>query len=236
MEMIQKKTCVIMQPSYLPWIGYFDLIQRSNVFVFLNDVQFSKQSWQVKNKINSQGKELVLTVPVKKTKLATNIDQIIIDQSKPWKKKHLKSIYYSYVKSEFFKEIYPIIEQLFSNQTDSLAEFNMEIIKTISHKLFGQKEFIDSRDLGINSKEKLDRIVQICKTVNATEYLSPAGSMGYLEEMNYKERFSEASLDFAAQNYLPVSYQQISNSDFLPYLSIIDLLFNKGLNESQKTI
>ena len=109
MEMIQKKTCVIMQPSYLPWIGYFDLIQRSNVFVFLNDVQFSKQSWQVKNKINSQGKELVLTVPVKKTKLATNIDQIIIDQSKPWKKKHLKSIYYSYVKSEFFKEIYPII-------------------------------------------------------------------------------------------------------------------------------
>ena len=67
MEMIQKKTCVIMQPSYLPWIGYFDLIQRSNVFVFLNDVQFSKQSWQVKNKINSQGKELVLTVPVKKT-------------------------------------------------------------------------------------------------------------------------------------------------------------------------
>lgn len=236
MEMIQKKTCVIMQPTYLPWIGYFDLIQRANVFVFLNDVQFSKQSWQVKNKINSQGKELVLTVPVKKTKLATRIDQIIIDQSKPWKKKHLKSIYYSYVKSEFFKEIYPIIEQLFSNQTDSLAEFNMEIIKTISHKLFGQKEFIDSRDLEINSKDKLDRIVQICKTVNATEYLSPAGSMGYLEVMNYKERFSEASLDFAAQNYLPVSYQQISNSDFLPYLSIIDLLFNKGLNESQKTI
>lgn len=234
--MIQKTTCVIMQPTYLPWIGYFDLIQKSNVFVFLNDVQFSKQSWQVKNKINSQGKELILTVPVKKTKLATNIDQIIIDQSKPWKKKHLKSIYYSYIKSEFFKEIYPIIEQLFSNQTDSLAEFNMEIIKTISQKLFGQKEFIDSRDLEINSKDKLDRIVQICKTVNATEYLSPAGSMDYLEEMNYKERFSEASLDFASQNYLPVSYQQTSNSDFLPYLSIIDLLFNKGLNESQKII
>ena len=89
MGMNQKKTCVIMQPTYLPWIGYFDLIQRSNVFVFLNDVQFSKQSWQVKNKINSQGKELILTVPVKKTKLATNIDQIIIDQSKPWKKSTL---------------------------------------------------------------------------------------------------------------------------------------------------
>lgn len=234
--MIKKRTCVIMQPTYLPWVGYFDLIQRSNVFVFLNDVQFSKQSWQVKNKINSQGKELLLTVPIKKTKLATTIDQIIIDQSKPWKKKHLKSIYYSYIKSEYFKEVYPIVEQLLLQENNSLAEFNMEIIKTISSKLFGQKEFIDSRSIEINSKDKLDRIVQICKKVNAKQYLSPAGSMGYLESMNYKEIFSEASLDFVTQKYIPIPYQQMSSSTFLPYLSIIDLLFNKGFNKSIQVI
>lgn len=234
--MIKKKTCVIMQPTYLPWIGYFDLIQRSNVFVFLNDVQFSKQSWQVKNKINSQGKELLLTVPIKKTKLATTIDEIIIDQSKPWKKKHLKSIYYNYIKSEYFNEVYPIIEQLLLQENNSLAEFNMEIIKTISSKLFGQKEFIDSRNIEINSKDKLDRIVQICKKVNATQYLSPAGSMDYLESMNYKEIFSEVSLDFVTQKYTPIPYQQMSSSTFLPYLSIIDLLFNKGFNKSIQVI
>lgn len=234
--MIKKRTCVIMQPTYLPWVGYFDLIKRSNVFVFLNNVQFSKQSWQVKNKIYSQGKELLLTVPIKKTKLATTIDQIIIDQSKPWKKKHLKSIYYSYIKSEYFKEVYPIVEQLLLQENNSLAEFNMEIIKTISSKLFGQKEFIDSRSIEINSKDKLDRIVQICKKVNAKQYLSPAGSMGYLESMNYKEIFSEASLDFVTQKYIPIPYQQMSSSTFLPYLSIIDLLFNKGFNKSIQVI
>lgn len=234
--MIKKRTCVIMQPTYLPWVGYFDLIKRSNVFVFLNNVQFSKQSWQVKNKIYSQGKELLLTVPIKKTKLATTIDQIIIDQSKPWKKKHLKSIYYSYKKSEYFKEVYPIVEQLLLQENNSLAEFNMEIIKKISSKLFGQKEFIDSRSIEINSKDKLDRIVQICKKVNAKQYLSPAGSMGYLESMNYKEIFSEASLDFVTQKYIPIPYQQMSSSTFLPYLSIIDLLFNKGFNKSIQVI
>ena len=81
-----------MQPTYLPWIGYFDLIKQSDIFVFLNDVQFSKQSWQVKNRIKNQGKELMLTIPVKKSKLLTNLDSILIDNSKPWKKKHLKSI------------------------------------------------------------------------------------------------------------------------------------------------
>ena len=225
-----------MQPTYLPWVGYFDLIRRSNVFVFLNDVQFSKQDWQVRNKINSQGKELLLTVPIKKAKLATTIDEIKIDQSKPWKKKHLKSIYYSYIKSEYFKEVYPIVVQLLLQENNSLAEFNMEIIKTISSKLFGQKEFIDSRSLEINSKDKLDRIVKICKKVNATQYLSPAGSMGYLESMNYKEIFSEASLDFVTQKYIQIPYQQMSSSTFLPYLSIIDLLFNKGFNKSIEVI
>ena len=112
----------------------------------------------------------------------------------------------------------------------------MEIIKTISSKLFGQKEFIDSRSIEINSKDKLDRIVQICKKVNAKQYLSPAGSMGYLESMNYKEIFSEASLDFVTQKYIPIPYQQMSSSTFLPYLSIIDLLFNKGFNKSIQVI
>ena len=88
-----------MQPTYIPWAGYFDLINRSDVFVFLNNVQFSKQSWQVKNKILSNGNELKLTVPIKKARLSTNIDQIIIDDSHL--EKHLKSICYIFKKSLF---------------------------------------------------------------------------------------------------------------------------------------
>ena len=85
-----------MQPTYLPWIGYFDLIKQADVFVFLSDVQFSKQGWQVKNKIKNKESEITLTIPVKRAPLNTLINQTKIDMSKRWKKTHLKSIYYSY--------------------------------------------------------------------------------------------------------------------------------------------
>lgn len=234
MESKEKKTCVIMQPTYLPWVGYFDLIRRSDVFVFLNDVQFSKQSWQVKNKIISQGNELMLTVPIKKAPLSTIIDQIIIDDSKPWRKKHLKSIYYSYIKTPFFKEVFPFIERIINYESDRLADFNVEIIKTLTNKIFGESLFIDSRNLKIDSIDKLDRIIKICMEVGATNYLSPSGSMLYLESMNYEEKFSNASIKFSTQNYTPKDYTQL-NSTFKPFLSIIDLLFNKGF-EKAKTI
>ena len=109
MKGYNNKTCVIMQPTYLPWLGYFDLIRQSDIFVFLNDVQFSKQSWQVKNRIKNLSEELMITIPVKKSSLSTKIDMVLIDNTKNWKKKHLKSIYLAYKKSEFFDEIYPIM-------------------------------------------------------------------------------------------------------------------------------
>lgn len=223
-----------MQPTYLPWAGYFDLIHHSDVFVFLNDVQFSKQSWQVKNKIISQGNELTLTVPIKKASLSTIIDQIIIDDSQPWRKKHLKSIYYSYIKTPFFEEVFPVIERVINNKSNRLADFNMEIIKILSNKIFKKSFFIDSRDLKIDSKDKLDRIIKICQEVGATDYLTPAGSLTYLESMNYEQRFSNASIKFSIQDYYPKKYTQL-NQPFKPFLSIIDLLFNKGF-EKAKTI
>ena len=88
MKGYNNKTCVIMQPTYLPWLGYFDLIRQSDIFVFLNDVQFSKQSWQVKNRIKNLSEELMITIPVKKSSLSTKIDMVLIDNTKNWKKKH----------------------------------------------------------------------------------------------------------------------------------------------------
>jgi len=227
-----KTTCVIMQPTYFPWLGYFDLIRYSDVFVFLNDVQFSKQSWQVKNKIINHGNELTLTVPVKKLSLSTPINQIEIDNSKKWRLKHIKSIYYSYKKSNFFDEVFPIIEELILTDTILLAELNIKIIKTLYSRIFGEKKFIDSSELMFKYNDKLDRILQICHLVNATEYFSPGGSLSYLESMSYKERFNNESIKIKFQKYLPKEYPQ-SNTEFIPYLSIIDLLFNVGFDEAK---
>ena len=151
MKGYNNKTCVIMQPTYLPWLGYFDLIRQSDIFVFLNDVQFSKQSWQVKNRIKNLSEELMITIPVKKSSLSTKIDMVLIDNTKNWKKKHLKSIYLAYKKSEFFDEIYPIIENVINTEVDFLSEFNTIILKKISSLLFGNKDFIDSRCLKIRT-------------------------------------------------------------------------------------
>jgi len=228
-------TCVIMQPTYLPWVGYFDLIQKADVFVFLNDVQFAKQSWQVKNRIKSQGKELMLTLPVKKSPLSTLIKEVQIDNTKKWKQNHLKSIFYNYNKSDFFNEVYPVLESLLDHNTTTLAELNIAIIKDISHRILGEKNFINSCDLAIKSKDKIDRIIQICKAVDATNYLSPKGSIGYLESMNYEEKFRKAGISFETHEYLPKEYKQMS-SPFTPYLSIVDLLFNKGFETAKSLI
>ncbi len=235
MKGYNNKTCVIMQPTYLPWLGYFDLIRQSDIFVFLNDVQFSKQSWQVKNRIKNLSEELMITIPVKKSSLSTKIDMVLIDNTKNWKKKHLKSIYLAYKKSEFFDEIYPIIENVINTEVDFLSEFNTIILKKISSLLFGNKDFIDSRCLKIRTIDKIDRIIKICKEVKATEYLSPAGSLSYLESMNYKERFSNANLHFRVHKYEHKKYNQ-RHYPFTPNLSIIDLLFNTGIDQSKKII
>ena len=128
MKGYNNKTCVIMQPTYLPWLGYFDLIRQSDIFVFLNDVQFSKQSWQVKNRIKNLNKKLMITIPVKKSSLSTKIDMVLIDNTKNWKKKHLKSIYLAYKKSEFFDEIYPIIENVIIPKL-TFIEFNTKYLR-----------------------------------------------------------------------------------------------------------
>ena len=229
------KTCVIMQPTYLPWIGYFDLIIQADIFVFLTDVQFSKQGWQVKNKIKSKGSEIMLTIPVKKSPLNTLINQIEIDIAKQWKKNHLKSMYYNYIKSEFFNEVYPFIEQIYLFETSNLSEFNIYIIKAIVKKIEIGTKLVDSSKLIIDSKDKLDRILKICAVFNANQYLSTPGSLKYLEKMNYKERFKREKIKFRNHQYNHPIYKQIYKP-FTPNLSIVDLLFNNGFKKCKNLI
>ena len=111
----------------------------------------------------------------------------------------------------------------------------MQIIKTISDKIFGFKEFIDSRSLNLNSNDKIDRIIKICKKVDSNEYLSADGSLEYLKSLNYQKEFHESSIGIKFHNYKPIEYLQL-NKPFLPYLSILDLLFNMGFDQSKKII
>lgn len=229
--------CAIMQPTYIPWLGYFDLIDSVNKFIFLDDVQLEKCSWQVRNKIKTSQGELYLTIPVKSTEGRDKliINETIIDDTVLWREKHLKSIFYSYRKAEFFSEVYPVIEKLINNKIIKLCGFNTNIITSISSEIGIDKKFMISSSLTNLSGKKEARIVSICKRINCDEYLSPPGSAVYIEKNSPGGGFPESNIDLSYQNYDHPAYKQLYG-EFLSHMSILDLLFNYGFSKSLEII
>jgi hypothetical protein len=218
------KTCVIMQPTYLPWLGYFDLINTADVFVFLDHVQFSKQSWQQRNKIRDRNGEQLLVVPVKKGVLKEyRIKDVLIDSNKNFLVKHLKTIKNNYAKAKNFGEIFPELEEIYSKKFDSLVDLNIELIRYGCEKMGLEKEMIRSSALNLVGN-KVDGLISICKLVGADHYHSPLGSKDYIDERNV---FEKNSIQLSYQKYSHPEYQQITYDDFISNLAFVDYLFNR---------
>ena len=218
------KTIAIMQPTYLPWLGYFDLINRSDVFVFLDSVQFDKRSWQQRNRIKTPNGELMLTVPVlTKGRSDQKICDVMIDISQKFEKKHFNSIYSNYKKSIFFKYFDVELEEIYKNEINKLVDLNIRLIEWLSSKLGINTKFVYSSQLDTDGS-KTELLVNICKIINADHYISPAGSKEYIDQNNL---FIKSGIKLSYQNYKHPTYSQLFG-DFIPYMSVIDLLFNEG--------
>jgi hypothetical protein len=214
---------VILQPFYLPWAGYFGMIDIADVFVFYDDVQFVKQSWQQRNKIKIQNKPGWLTVPVTR-KFGQNINEVNINNSITWKKKHWKSIYYSYAKAPNFENYKNEIEDIYNKDWDNLCDLNIHIIKKIS-KILGLKipHFIKSSDINGLQGRKTDRALCILEKIGADEYISGPAAKDYIEIQKFKDK----DISLYWYEFDSPIYPQIGN-EFLPSLSVIDLIFNTG--------
>ena len=126
------KTVSISQPTFFPWLGYFQLIMRSNHFILLDDVQFQKRSWQQRNKIRVGSDTIWLTVPVlTKGKFEQKIKDVRISADKDWRSKHLKTIEMAYSKAPYFNSFFPIIERIYQFPSVFLAELNIFAILEI---------------------------------------------------------------------------------------------------------
>ena len=217
----------IMQPTYLPWVGYFDLIDRCDLFVILDDVQFEYQSWQHRNRIKTANGVHTLTIPVHRSNsVETSISEVLISYRQNWQKKHFAAIQQSYSKSTFYKSNYrPFFSALYQKKWEKLVAFNMVIIEHIKNNLGIETPLVLSSDLKLKGN-KTHRIVNICKALNATEYLSPIGSFNYIEENNL---FPENNIQLYYQHFQHPTYSQLYG-EFLPYMAVIDLLFNEGVN------
>ncbi len=218
------KTAVIMQPTYLPWLGYFDLMDQGDVFVFLDSVQFAKRSWQQRNRIKTVAGELMLTVPVlTKGKREQRINEAKIDQSQQFQEKHIRTISSNYSKAANYKSNYEEFASLIRQNNDSLAELNIKLICWLKEKLNIRTEILRSSDLNVEG-EKAHLLVNICNAVGADAYLSAAGSKVYIDEDN---PFPENGIKLLYHEYEHPLYQQLFG-EFLPFMSTIDLLLNEG--------
>jgi len=231
------KYCAIMQPTYLPWIGYFDLIDQVNQFVFLDDVQFVKQSWHCRNKIKTHQGELLLIIPIKKTKHhnETLLIHAEINYDRDWVKKHIRSLEQNYKKAPFFEEIYNFIHRIIFKKYKYLAALNIEIIQEISKKMGIKTSFISSSSLEGIKGEKDKRVVEICKKIDAEEYISPQGSAFYIEKDEPGGEITKNNIKLFYHNFEHPEYSQL-HGGFISHLCILDLLFNYGLENSLEII
>lgn len=218
------KTCVIMQPTYLPWIGYFDLMDQSDVFVYLDSVQFDKRSWQQRNRLKGPHGEQMVTVPVlNKGKFDQKVKEAQINTESKFVDEHIKAVEWNYAKAPYFKTYFPQFQAILSKRHPLLADLNIELIEWFKTVLKIESQTLRSSTLNVIGK-KTELLVDICKKVGATDYLSPAGSRVYIDENNL---FPANGITLHYQQYEPVSYSQMFGP-FLPYLSVLDLLMNEG--------
>ena len=234
---ISNKICAIMQPTYLPWLGYFDLIDQVDNFVFLDDVQLEKNSWQLRNRIKTAQGELYLSVSRKKNKgeQLFLIKDTEVNDIPRWREKHIKSIDTAYKKTDFYQDVFPFVESLINNSMINLSKFNINIIQSIAERIGIKTKFFISSELDDIKGIKDRRVVSICKTIDCNAYLSTPGAAEYIDKRKIGGEFPKNNISLYYHNYQHPTYKQLYG-DFLPYMSIIDLIFNEGFDKSLNII
>lgn len=214
---------VVMQPTYLPWIGYFDLIDQSDVFVFLDTVQFEKQSWQQRNRIKTAKGTLWLTVPVYQS-LKQKIVDVGIDNTKIWRRNHWMSLVNNYHRAPFWTTCGPKLETEYNQEWVRLTEFNIHLIGMFCDMLQIRPRFVRTSEMPDIEGQKTGLLTNICKALGADTYLSPVGSWAYLDS---NAEFRNKGISLVFHQYEHPTYQQLYGA-FVPYLSVVDLLMNMG--------
>lgn len=221
--------CAVMQPTYLPWLGFFDLIRSVDIFVIYDHVQFEKQSWQQRNKIRNKQGEIMLTVSVMHDKgLNRRVKDVRIDNTRNILAKHLTSIKLAYSRSKNFDIIYPDLEFIFQKKNEFLIDLNVDLIKTGMKHLHINKNILFSSEMSIEGS-KVEALIDVCKKTGANQYLSPVGSKVYIDENNL---FPIHNIELHYQSFTPPVYQQLKCNDFISHLSFVDYLFNIDIAEA----
>ena len=213
----------ILQSNYIPWKGYFDLINMVDIFVLYDEVQYTKNDWRNRNVIKTPQGTKWITIPCQKNSLHQKIDETRIAK-KDWGKNHWEILKSNYSRAKYFKQYKDHFEEIYLTiESNLLSEINYTFIKQINKLLQINTKIIYSKTLNING-EKTDRLVKICEKLGADIYLSGPAAKSYLEEHEFKEKgIKVVWMDYSGYE----EYVQL----FPPFehaVTILDLLFNTG--------
>ena len=213
----------ILQPSYLPWLGFFEQMSRSDKFVLLDDVQYTRRDWRNRNRVRVNEGWAWLTVPVlQKSRFSQTLIETRIDNSVPWRKKHLQTLRQHYCKAPFFENYFPRCQHIYEKDWSFLFDLCLETIQLLKEEIGIETPLLRSSQMK-TSGEKTERLLSICGELGATHYLSGEAARDYIVE----EEFSRKGIELEYQKYEHPVYPQ-RYPGFVPYLSAIDLLFNCG--------
>lgn len=219
----------IMQPYFFPYIGYFQLIKAVDIFVFYDDVNFIKKGWINRNKILVNNKEYLFTIPLNKISQNNTIKEtdINLETFKSWKENFYKTLEYNYRKAPYYDNVIELIKTILNKDCISISELAILCVVQVSKFLSLNTKFVIASERYDNrGLQRQNRLIDICKKEDATQYINALGG----QELYDKNSFKEEGIELSFIKSLPIYYQQF-NSEFIPWLSIIDLLMFNSAEE-----
>lgn len=218
------KSLAIMQPTFLPWIGYFALMDRVDEFVFLDSVQFARRSWQQRNRVKTATGPLMITVPVRSKGLRDQlIRDVRVDHASGFADSTLRTLSANYSRAPHFLRYKDVVFDVLASRHELLADMTEELTLALRDAFGIRTPCLRSRDLAANGA-KGDLLAAICKERGADTYVSPPGSRDYLDGT---DTFQRAGISLLYHEYDHPSYPQLWGP-FEPFMSAVDLLFNVG--------
>ena len=211
----------IHQPQYLPWIGYFDKMDRADAFVLLDTVQFKKNEWQNRNRIKTPEGRQWLTVPVQH-RFPQRIDEVRIPAEDPWARKHWQALQTHYGAAPFFAPHAPFFADCYSRPWERLVDLACHLIEYLAAAL-GIRARLVRAGAGSFPEDPTGRLVAICRHLGASAYLAGRDGATYMD----LAQFAAAGIAVRTQAFTCPVYPQRYGA-FQPDLSVVDLLFNCG--------
>lgn len=222
-------TLAIMQPYFLPYIGYFQLVKAADKFVAYDDVNFIKQGWINRNNILLNGEPFLFTIPLENASSFSTINSTRLNPKfyPVWREKFVRTVAQNYKKAPHFGEVIGLLDNILKTECETISELAFNSIRSVADYLGLSTTFEPTSARYQNAELKgQERILDICKKEQADHYINPIGG----QELYSKAAFEAAGIKLNFIKQKPVVYEQFNKDKFVPWLSILDVLMFNGIS------